>query len=219
MMLCAIVLACVTAACTDPSGPGPAPSFIGLEPIANEVLARDPTRGLPDDSCPVIVIPAAPTVRYNISGSSATIALPVGRAVTPVVFARDRGAVFSIDQTGIIAISYDNDLPVSSLSRSTLTLFGAAAGERFQLTASYPRWCAVRIGGRVAVLHVNLLISRNPETLVQTAEYASDMALRIALTDGRRMNVRLFFAGIPGSQGIGSSPVLSLLSYAATLQW
>ncbi len=220
MMLCAIVLACVTAACTDPSGLGPAPSFIGLEPIANEVLARDPTRGLPDDSCPVIVISAAPTVRYNISGSSATIALPAGGAVTSVAFGREQGTVFNLDSVGMIAISYGNNFAVPSFTPAYFAFFGVVTiGERFQQTVVYPRWCAIRVGGRVAVLHLTYGVARNSPGEVDRIVYANDFSLRVAMPDGRQMNVRMLGGEYYERQDTGALPALTLLSHVATLQW
>ncbi len=211
-------LSVALASCTDPASIGDRPGFYGL--VSGPEWRIDTIQGmdLPPDQCPPFTPAVGAITRRRITGSTGTIALPTA-GVLSAEFGADRGTVFRIPGEGLIAVAYDDDLPVIQSESD------GARRDPIIYNGGYQTWCGVSVAGRPAALFVSterLLTVGDDTTAVVYSEF---MALTTTTPAGRRVNV-VMQAGRPRGGGFEeftvrnlNRSVTALLSYVASIAW
>ncbi len=204
----AATLACVTS-CTDPTGIGPAPEYLGLTWVEFAVVPPEEKWRLPLDSCPSVTTDSSTAPRRAIVGIGATIALPANTQELARPFGKTAGVVYRIPSAGIIAIAYDDSIPI--VVRSVRT------GDRnsFLGVQLFDRWCPASIGTSKATLYV-VPYPRYIDTVAVLA-FARPMAITSTSPAGRRVNIRLSADG--ADFNASDVKVLRLLNVVQSIRW
>jgi hypothetical protein len=204
----AATLACATS-CTDPTGIGPAPEYLGLTLLALAVVPPEERYRLPLDSCPSVTANSSAAPRRGIAGISATIALPANTQELARPFGKTAGVVYRIPSAGIVAIAYDDSIP--TLVRSV------RIGDRDSFLGVQPfdRWCPASIGTSKATLYV-VPYARYIDTVAVLA-FARPMAITSTSPAGRRVNIRL--SADDDDFNASDVKVLRLLNAVQSIRW
>ena len=201
------------ASCTDPTSIGPEPVFLGAGP---DLDGRDTVRvpELSRDSCPTFARAENGVTRRNVPGTGATMAFPAGATVRTVSLDAARGAVFSVQDVGLIAVTYAPEFP--QFFRN------GRVGPRLAEPVGYNRWCRIAVGGRPAVLRVahELVPSRTSGDSTRVLQFfLQDMAVAVTDPGGRGVNIRIVAASRNYNMVFGRQPLATLLAIVASLEW
>lgn len=206
-------------ACTDPTAATHAPLFMTLVPLAEAVRPPDvdDRYRVPADSCPVIGAVASSGRRRRLNAIGASIALPDNAEEFPRPFGDTPGALFRIPAIGILAVAYDDRIPILQSGSP----FFFKAGFREQSLAY--RFCPITLTGIPSTLYVDPQSVRVDSS--KYIAYGEDLALTTRTPSGRRVNFR--FVGKPaingsvafGPAGAPSNRALQLLAAVSTIEW
>lgn len=206
-------------ACTDPTAATDAPLFMTLVPLAEAVRPPDvhDRSRVPADSCPVIGAVASSGRRRRLNAIGASIALPDNAEEFPRPFGDTPGALFRIPAIGILAVAYDDRIPILQGG-----LFFFRSGLRAQQSLAY-RFCPIALTGIPSTLYVDPYTVRVDSS--KYIAYGEDLALTTRTPSGRRVNFR--FVGEPaingsvafGPAGAPSNRALQLLAAVSTIEW
>ena len=206
-------------ACTDPTAATDAPLFMTLVPLAEAVRPPDvdDRSRVPADSCPVIGAVASSGRRRRLNAIGASIVLPDNAEEFPRPFGDTPGALFRIPAIGILAVAYDDRIPILQ----SCSPFFFKPGFREQSLAY--RFCPITLTGIPSTLYVDPQSDRVDSS--KYIAYGENLALTTRTPSGRRVNFR--FVGEPaingsvafGPAGARSNRALQLLAAVSTIEW
>jgi len=205
LILCATALALITIGCTAVDVAGPEPYFVSLID-KTFTFAQFPPEPIAPNRCPVIPPAPATWTKRSIGSDNGTIRLPPEMLGASAGFGREPGIVFTDPSLGVIAIAYDDRLPV--LYRRSF--FGVSVLQSV---------CSVVLDGRPATMRLDVY-DGSPEFPFSNLLIGSTVVISGTTRSGRPVNVLVTLYDVGRLYDFReANPAIPLWSAALSLAW
>ena len=205
LILCATALALITIGCTAVDVAGPEPYFVSLID-KTFTFAQFPPEPIAPNRCPVIPPAPATWMKRSIGSDNGTIRLPPEMLGASAGFGREPGIVFTDPSLGVIAIAYDDRLPV--LYRRSF--FGVSVLQSV---------CSVVLDGRPATMRLDVY-DGSPEFPFSNLLIGSTVVISGTTRSGRPVNVLVTLYDVGRLYDFReANPAIPLWSAALSLAW